>query len=640
MNFRKIRLVLLLLVIASGIFAQPLTRDMTKEHQIENQLAALNPALLETFQAATLALDRDELERADSLYTEVRNKVPDFDVVNRRLGIIRYQQGNIRQGFWLCRHAVELNRSEYNLYSLATVYADPANLSAATRNLDSAAMLLEEGYALSDGTDYSFQSFLAQIALQQDNLVAFRAAVAKLTNKHPEVMITHYYAAILATADEDWKKAKDEILTAQKMGLEETSVKAFLDSGVQRNLTIQQLPMYFVWLILIWIGGLLVLYLTGKLLSNITMRSVELPHHTGESTGSERMLRSIYRLLINTGGIYYYVSLPIILVLTIALVAGLFYAFWMLGRIPVQIMLLLTIGAGFSIYGMIRSLLVRINYTDPGRVLSPEEAPGLYALVKEVADTMGTRPIDEIRITPTTDLAVYENGTRKEKYRDQAKRVLILGAGILTGFGQHEFKAVLAHEYGHFNHRDTAGGEVALRVRGDMHKYFMALYLAGQNVWWNIAFQFLRLYNFIFLRISHGATRLQEVLADRVAARTYGVKAFQDGLTHVIKREIEFTRNANAEIEEAENLRRPLNNLYELTGNMAEVEEELKKALTQKTSEDDTHPAPLDRFRYVSTLNAGTFPEDHTTVPDLFENWEKLEHEMTTTIEQQVQRNK
>ncbi|NJK96777.1 MAG: hypothetical protein HC905_19330 [Bacteroidales bacterium] len=47
---------------------------------------------------------------------------------------------------------------------------------------------------------------------------------------------------------------------------------------------------------------------------------------------------------------------------------------------------------------------------------------------------LDTRPIDEIRITPTTDLAVYERGSRKEKYNDQAQRILILGIGVFKRF--------------------------------------------------------------------------------------------------------------------------------------------------------------------------------------------------------------
>jgi hypothetical protein len=76
---------------------------------------------------------------------------------------------------------------------------------------------------------------------------------------------------------------------------------------------------------------------------------------------------------------------------------------------------------------------------------------------------------------------------------------------------------VLAHEYGHLSHRDTAGGDVALRVNRDMMKFAYAMARAGQAVWWNTAFQFLRVYHFLFRRISHGATRLQEVLADWAA---------------------------------------------------------------------------------------------------------------------------
>jgi Zn-dependent protease with chaperone function len=116
----------------------------------------------------------------------------------------------------------------------------------------------------------------------------------------------------------------------------------------------------------------------------------------------------------------------------------------------------------------------------------------------------------------------------------------VLGVGLLQGFEQGAFRAVLAHEYGHFSHRDTAGGDIALRVRQDMMKFATAMAERGQAVWWNLAFQFLRIYSFLFRRISHGATRLQEVLADRVAAHNYGAAQFEEGLRHVIQRDIEF----------------------------------------------------------------------------------------------------
>ncbi len=625
---------MLLLVVSIQLNAQNSTRDPEKEGKIENQLAAIDPSLVAIFKAGTEAMDQDDLALADSLYSLVYQKAPTFDVILRRLGGIWFRLGKTQEGIALCEKAIEINRSGYNLLSLANCYFQP---NPGTQDLSKAKKLAEEGEFLSNGDDPDFATLLGWIALEEENIDEFRSATSRLMQKYPDEMVSHYFAAILASADGEWKKAKNEILIAKEKGLPEESVQKFLDSGVQSKLRPQEYATYFLWMVIAWMVGLLLLFLVGKLLSNITLLSVERHDHSIEMTRMEQIIRSFYRYLINIGGVYYYISLPIILVLVVALVAGLFYVFFLVGRLPIQLMLILLVGSLVTIYSMIRSLLIRVKYTDPGRELNEAEAPGLFKLAKEVAQTMNTRPIDEIRITATTDLAVYERGKWKEKLKDQAKRILILGVGVLKDFKQNDFKAVLAHEYGHFSHRDTAGGDVALRVRNDMTKYFYELYLAGQNVWWNIAFQFLRLYNLIFVRISHGATRLQEVLADRVAAQTYGARAFQDGLTYVIKRDIEFMKYANSEIEEARKIDRPFNNLYELSGNAdRDIEEELKEALNKETSENDTHPSPVDRFRYVDGINTKTFPEDASLVKELFTDWESLTTEMTTQLEERV----
>src|SRR6185312_17235529 len=103
---------------------------------------------------------------------------------------------------------------------------------------------------------------------------------------------------------------------------------------------------------------------------------------------------------------------------------------------------------------------------------------------------------DEIRITPGTELAVYEKGTFRERSQDKAQRILILGSGVLNDFKQNGFRAVLAHEYGHFTNRDTAGGDVAMRVNNDMVKFAHAMIVQGQANVLNVAFHFLRIYHF------------------------------------------------------------------------------------------------------------------------------------------------
>jgi len=213
--------------------------------------------------------------------------------------------------------------------------------------------------------------------------------------------------------------------------------------------------------------------------------------------------------------------------------------------------------------------------------------------------------------------------------------------GVLNGFTRNAFRAVLAHEYGHFSHRDTAGGEVALRVNKDMIVFAYAMAAAGQAVWYNLAFQFLRAYHFIFRRLSHGATRLQEILADRVAVYLYGARAFEEGLTHVIYRGTEFQHLATREINAATDGRRALQNLYELPearGSAAEgdVETAFRESLERKTSEDDTHPAPSERFRLAQRVRSKGEPEADGTVWELFADRDALTREMSQLIEQRL----
>ena len=373
------------------------------------------------------------------------------------------------------------------------------------------------------------------------------------------------------------------------------------------------------------------------MLSAATLKSIEVADPNDGATPRELTLRRLYRALINIAGTFYYVSLPVVMVLVIGGTAAVIYLFFVLGSIPIRLVAFLGIGALVTIYKMVQSLFIRVESGDPGRSLSGSEAPRLWSLTRDIATAVGTRPIDEIRVTPGTELAVYERGAGRRRTEDQGRRILVLGIGLLDGFGRAPFCAVLAHEYGHFAHRDTAGGDIALRVQQDMMKFAVAMVQHGQAVSWNLAFQFLRLYVFLFRRISHGATRLQEVLADRVAARQYGAKQFEDGLRHVVRQQIQFAFMANSEIKQAIEGRRALQNLYgQHPRTTPGIEQEIEQALARPTTEDDTHPGPLDRFRLLQGLIAKRDPAEPGMVWDLFDNRDALTTEMTAAIDSQI----
>jgi hypothetical protein len=170
-----------------------------------------------------------------------------------------------------------------------------------------------------------------------------------------------------------------------------------------------------------------------------------------------------------------------------------------------------------------------------------------------------------------------------------------------------------------------------------MMKFARAMIISRQNVWWNVAFQFLRIYHFIFRRISRGATRLQEVLADRAAAARYGAQAFEEGLKHVIRKDAEFGFVAKREINESAIAKRALQNLYELPVNRhPDIDEATEQTLTRETTEDDTHPSPTDRFRFTRRIVSQSEPPISGMVWDLFTDRAALTGEMTLLIQEKL----
>ena len=136
--------------------------------------------------------------------------------------------------------------------------------------------------------------------------------------------------------------------------------------------------------------------------------------------------------------------------------------------------------------------------------------------------------------------------------------------------------------------------------------------------------------------------RLQEMLADRVAVYNYGARAFEEGLTHVIYRDAEFQHLAVREINAAGAARRALQNLYELPeakGGEAErdVETAFRESLGRRTSEDDTHPAPSERFRLAARVKTKGEPAADGTVWELFADREALTREMSELVARNVQ---
>ena len=635
--FKTISLLFLLLILSGSSTQAQSDRDMEKEKAIWAELEKSAPKSVADFKAATEAMDAQNYDQAAELFLKVHQAAPDFDAALRRLGGCLVLTGKTEAGFEFMEQAVAIRKSPENLISLAQSLAYPGPEKEGTSAQKHRAYVLIKEANRTPQQDPDFLVLQTQLAMDLNLIDDFRKSTEQLVAKHPELMATHFYNAILAAHDEKWITAEQEIMVAQSLGLDPEVTQQFLDSGVKTRARVWQYLFYALYLVGAWLVGLTALFLVGKLMSRKTLSSLEAANPNIPTSPSELTLRKWYRKLINVAGFYYYISLPVVIFLVIIVAASITYAFYMLGRIPIKLVAILAIGGLVTIFTMVRSLFIKVEDVDPGRSLNYDEAPGLWDLTRRVAATINTRPVDEIRITPGTDLAVYEKGTMRERSQDKAQRVLIIGIGVLNDFQQNGFRAVLAHEYGHFTHRDTAGGDVAIRVNNDMMKFAHAMIANDQARPWNVAFQFLRVYHFIFRRISHGATRLQEVLADRVSALKYGPLAFEEGLSHVVRKSVEFHHLAAKEIDASVEAQRSLQNLYELRlDQSSNLDQEIEESLNRKTSEDDTHPSPNDRFRLTRRISGAHEVPATGTVWDLFKNREALTNEMTSMIQSEV----
>jgi Zn-dependent protease with chaperone function len=635
----KFFLSLAVLVLSAATYGQPSARNQKKEQLICDRLAAVAPEAVETFRRGTEAMDKHDYAQAVQLYREVTKQAPRFSPALRRLGFSLAALGQTDEGLMLSEDAVKIERSPENLASLAQVLAYPAKGKEGTEAQKERALgLAKEANGRHQGSDDpSYSLLVAEIALGLKNELEFRQATQNLVQKYPDPMATHYFNAIRLAMDESWIAAEDEIKKAQRLGLPPQAVEQFLASGIHTRATAWRWAYYALYVVAAWACGLFLLFVAGKVSSMLTLRFIETSDPNSHVSEAEAALRRFYRGLINIAGSYYYVSIPVVIFLVLTVTGSIVYGFLVLGHIPIKLVLILVIGAIITVFKMVQSLFIKVNAQDPGRSLRVEEAPGLWSLTHEVAGNLGTRPLDEIRVTPGTEMAVYERGSYRERRNDMARRILVVGLGLLPGFGQNPFRAVLAHEYGHLSHRDTAGGDVALRVNQDMMKFAYAMAYAGQAVWWNLAFQFLRLYHFLFRRISYGATRLQEVLADRTAARIYGAQPFEEGLRHVVRRHIEFNHFADKQIQEVLRSGKALQNVYAVEMQSEKtIEDAIERALNRQTSEDDTHPSPTDRFQLVSRVACQNQPNPSGPMWDLFADREAITNEMSLQIEKMV----
>jgi Zn-dependent protease with chaperone function len=612
------------------------------EAALVGELTRENPEAVPIFADANAARTTGDLPKASTLYQKVKAMAPKFHHADRRRCGVEARLHHHALALELCNAALAAAGTPENRVAYAEalfVGVEPSAL-----DLGRARELLDTALAEKPNDTYA-HVINCELAILLPDMERLKASAKALETISPDEWMGYYFEGVHAANTEHWEVARAMSARAQKLGAQKEAIAA-LDTAIDNGEPmISKYANLAAWILVPWVSSFAVLMLVGALLSVATLRaSKRVPQTaTGHAQGLDAHLRRVYRVVLWLSCALYYVSLPIVLAIVIIGGGGIIYGFFALGHVPVKLVAIVGIIVLLTVVATVKSLFVKRDDSDPGLALDLAQNPKLGAVLGEVARNLSTRTVEHVYVTTGTDLAVFERGGMLQQLRGRSRRCLILGLGILDGMRVRELKGVLAHEYGHFVNEDTAGGGFSLAVRRSLVAMAIGLAESGAARMYNPAWLFVRGFFWVFMRISFGASRLQEVLADRWSAFAYGSEAFERGLRHAIERSVRFSAHIDASVNEALKTKMPMPNLYRFQPAMPADETSLKDAIdaaiNAKPSPLDSHPSPADRIAWVRALNASGAPmtaDDEAPASALFGDYEALEKQITNDLRARV----
>lgn len=243
----------------------------------------------------------------------------------------------------------------------------------------------------------------------------------------------------------------------------------------------------------------------------------------------------------------------------------------------------------------------RDRFTPPGPRLEPERHTDLFRVVREVAEaTRQEMPADVFLIADVNAFVAQRGGVLGVGSR----RVMGVGLPLLAALDVHEFRAVIAHEFGHYEGGDTRLGPWVYRTRNAIGRTLEEVakhstVLVKPFEWYGMA----------FLRITHAVSRRQEYVADAVAARVAGAHAIASALRRLERAGAGFSGYWSSEVSPVleKGFRPPMLEGFRQFMNDPRVRDELDTLLTRsiedgKSDPYDTHPALRERLAALEQL--------------------------------------
>ncbi|GIH02644.1 hypothetical protein Rhe02_07110 [Rhizocola hellebori] len=277
---------------------------------------------------------------------------------------------------------------------------------------------------------------------------------------------------------------------------------------------------------------------------------------------------------------------------------------WPLGQL---LMLPFLIGSVAAVKPSVRQVLRWRRHRLPGVVVSEEHAGPLWMLVRELAESAGTRPPDEIVLVTTPTASVSEVKRR---------RFLHLGFPLLMCLTTAQIRAIVGHELGHYSSAHTRLGPVAYRGRRAVSATVSQL-LRTDPISWPF-----RLYFRLYLMVDGSVSRRQEFKADLYAVRVAGQQVAISSLIEVRVLAAAFTHFLEAHVTPRADYGYLPSDLYKafvafVATRRDEMDRLREAALAEPGSPWDTHPPLAERIEALQRVPDPGLPPDPRPAAEL-----------------------
>ena len=255
---------------------------------------------------------------------------------------------------------------------------------------------------------------------------------------------------------------------------------------------------------------------------------------------------------------------------------------------------------GVFLWMVLKALWVKIPPPE-GTEITAREAPGLFAMIDALRRTLGAPRFHHVLVTDDFNAGVVQ--APRLGLLGWHRNYLLIGLPLAKGLSVEQFKAVLAHEFGHLARGHGRVSNWIYRQRLRWSRLMGALEEVESKG--SFLFKpFLRWYAPYFNAFSYPLARANEFEADATSARLTSPRAAAEALTGVNVVGSYLGERFWPQIHrQADELPQPGFAPYSGMGQrvISEIDEAasrewLEQALARKTTLDDTHPSLSERL--------------------------------------------